>query len=140
MVHGGGDHVSAGVPVSGHGAGEIDKVHQPAAKQVAQDVGVVRQNDLSHLGLSAGHGAGNRVARTGRVGFGVELMVRSLHMPFAGIAGLAGRAGLSKMADRPIEWNQAGGLARPSLPVSAIAANYANPQGWRRAEWTRSRD
>jgi hypothetical protein len=61
VVHGGGDNVGAGVAIGGHGAGEIDEVHEASAEQVAQRVGVVGQDDLSHLRLRAGDGAGRRV-------------------------------------------------------------------------------
>ena len=64
VVHRRGDNVGARVPVGGHGAGQIDEVHQPPAQQVAQHVGVVGQNHLGHLRLCAGHGAGRGVAGT----------------------------------------------------------------------------
>ena len=65
VVHGGGDDVGARVTIGGHGAGEVDEVHEAAAEQVAQGVGVVGQDDLSHLRLRAGDGARNRVGFSG---------------------------------------------------------------------------
>src|ERR1035437_8576861 len=63
VVHGGGDDVGARVPVGGHGGGQIDEVHQPPAQQVAQDIGVVRQDQLGHLRLRAGDGADRKSTR-----------------------------------------------------------------------------
>ena len=60
VVHRGGDHVGTRVAVGGHGAGEVDEVHQAAAEQVAEGVGIVGQNDLSHLRLRVGYQAGQR--------------------------------------------------------------------------------
>jgi hypothetical protein len=57
VVHGGGDDMGARMTVSGHGAGEIDKVHETTAEKIAQGVGVVGQDDLCHLRLGAGNGA-----------------------------------------------------------------------------------
>src|SRR6202034_3853469 len=57
VFHGGGDDVAAGVAIGGHGADEVDEVHEAAAEQVAEGVGVVRQDELGHFGLRAGHGA-----------------------------------------------------------------------------------
>ena len=57
VVHGGGNDVGVRVAIGSHGSGEIDKVHQATAQQIAQGVGVVGQDDLSHLRLGAGHGA-----------------------------------------------------------------------------------
>jgi hypothetical protein len=54
VVHGGGDDVGAGVAISGHGSDEVDKVHEAAAEQVAEGVGVVGQDELGHLGLRFG--------------------------------------------------------------------------------------
>ena len=65
VVHGGSDDVGVRVPIGGHGAGEIDKVHQATAQQVAQCVGVVGQDELSHLRLGAGYRARNRVVLGG---------------------------------------------------------------------------
>jgi hypothetical protein len=65
VIHGRGHNVGARVPVGGHGAGHIDEVHQPSAQQIAQRVGVVGQDEFSHLGLGAGHGARNWVGRVG---------------------------------------------------------------------------
>ena len=49
VVHGRGHDKGARVTVSRHGPGQVDKVHQPPAQQVAQRVRVVGQNDLGHL-------------------------------------------------------------------------------------------
>src|ERR1700722_1236307 len=65
VIHGGGDHVGARVAIGGDGAGEVNEVHEAAAKQVAERVGVVREDDLSHLGLRAGNGAHLRVGFSG---------------------------------------------------------------------------
>jgi hypothetical protein len=46
--------VGAGVAIGGHGPDEVDKVHQAAAEQVAEGVGVVGQDELGHLGLGFG--------------------------------------------------------------------------------------
>ena len=54
------DHVIAGMAMSGHRAGHIDPMHEPAAQQRVQGVGVVGQNNLSHLRLRIAHGAGRR--------------------------------------------------------------------------------
>ena len=65
VVHGRGDDVGARVAIGGHGAGEIDKVHQAAAEQIAQSIGVVGQDNLGHLRLRAGYSAGNRIYFSG---------------------------------------------------------------------------
>ena len=57
VIHGRGDDVGARVPIGGHGAGQVDEVHQASAEQIAERVGVVGQDDLSHLRLRAGDGA-----------------------------------------------------------------------------------
>src|SRR5579864_2721351 len=51
VIDGGGDDVVTGMTVRGHGAGEIDPVHQASAEQGGERVGVVGQNDFGHLGL-----------------------------------------------------------------------------------------
>src|SRR6201998_1551580 len=61
VIHCRGDAMSAGVVIGGEWAGQVDEVHQAAAEEVAQGVGVVGQDDLSHLGLRAGYGAHLRV-------------------------------------------------------------------------------
>ena len=61
VIHGRGYDVSAGVAIGGNGSCKIDEVHEPAAKQVAERVGIVGQDDLSHFGLGAGHGPYRRV-------------------------------------------------------------------------------
>jgi hypothetical protein len=43
--------------VGGHGADEINEVHETAAEQVAEGVGVVRQNQLGHFRLRFGNAA-----------------------------------------------------------------------------------
>ena len=60
VIHGCGDRVTSGVPVSRHGAGEINPVHQPAAKEGAQGVGIIRQHNLCHLRLRISHGTGDQ--------------------------------------------------------------------------------
>ena len=61
VIHGRGDDVGARVAIGGDGAGEVDEVHEAAAEQIAEGVGVVGEDDLSHLGLGAGNGADERV-------------------------------------------------------------------------------
>ena len=41
--------------MGGQSAGQIDPVHQAAAEQRAQRVGVVGQNQFDHLGLRLAH-------------------------------------------------------------------------------------
>ena len=57
VFHGGGDDVGAGVAIGGHGADEVNEVHEAAAEQVAQSIGVVGQDELGHFRLRVGHGA-----------------------------------------------------------------------------------
>ena len=57
VLHGSGDDVAAGVAVGGHGADEVDEVHEAAAEQIAQGVGIVGQDQLGHFRLRLGHGA-----------------------------------------------------------------------------------
>ncbi len=61
VIHGRGDDVGARVPIGGDGAGEVDEVHQAAAEQIAKRVGVVGEDDFSHLGLRAGNSTDERV-------------------------------------------------------------------------------
>jgi hypothetical protein len=50
MVHRSGDHVRPGMAVGGHRRHQVDVMHEPAAQQVAQCVGVVGQHEFGHLG------------------------------------------------------------------------------------------
>lgn len=61
VIHGRGDDVSAGVAICRDRADDVDEVHEAAAEEVPKGVGIVGENDLSHLGLSAGNGADGRV-------------------------------------------------------------------------------
>ena len=65
VIHGCGDNMGARMAIGGDCAGEIDEVHEAAAEQVAERVGVVRENDLSHFGLGAGNGTHRRVGFSG---------------------------------------------------------------------------
>ena len=112
VVHGRGDHVGARVPVGGHGAGQIDEVHQPAAQQIAQGVGVVGQNDLSHLRLRAGHRARRRVGFS-RNSFVACSIFLAACVPHASSPPATMR-------------HDSGAAPRHTVPVSAIHANYAN--------------
>jgi len=47
-------HVRPRMPVSRHGAGQVDEVHQSSAQQVAERVGVVGQDDFGHFRLRIG--------------------------------------------------------------------------------------
>ncbi len=44
----------------GHGAGQIDPVHEASAEQGAERIGVVRQDDFGHLGLRIADRAGHQ--------------------------------------------------------------------------------
>ena len=57
MVHGSSDDGGAGVTAGGHGSGEIDELHEAAAEEVAEGVGVAGEDDLGALGLGVGDGA-----------------------------------------------------------------------------------
>ncbi len=46
MIDGSRHHVRARVAVRGHGAGEIDPVHEASAEKCVQTVGIVGQDDL----------------------------------------------------------------------------------------------
>ena len=54
VVDGGGDQQRAGVAVAGDGAGDVDQVHDGAAQDEPERVGVVGQHDLHHLGGGVG--------------------------------------------------------------------------------------
>jgi len=54
VVHRGGDDVGAGVAIGGHGSDEVDVMHEAAAEQVAEGVGVVGQDYFGHLRLRLG--------------------------------------------------------------------------------------
>jgi hypothetical protein len=43
--------MAVGMAMRGDGAGNIDKVHQPSAKKIAQRISVVGQHNFGHLGL-----------------------------------------------------------------------------------------
>jgi hypothetical protein len=49
-VHGCGHEQAAGVAVAGDGGGDVDEVHDGAAEDESERVGVVRQDDLHHFG------------------------------------------------------------------------------------------
>ena len=49
VIHRSRDHVRPGVAVGRHRAHQVDVVHEPAAQQVAQRIGVVGQDQLGHL-------------------------------------------------------------------------------------------
>src|SRR3954469_15246609 len=51
VVHGGGNDVTARVTVRGHGGGDVDEVHEASAKQIAERIGIVGEDDLRHLRL-----------------------------------------------------------------------------------------
>ena len=68
VVHRGGHHVGTRMAIGGHRARHVDKVQQPPAQQVAQNVGVVGQHKLRHLRLRVGHGAGDQAGSGGNVG------------------------------------------------------------------------
>jgi hypothetical protein len=61
VIHGRGDNMCARMAVGGDGPGDVDEMHETAAEQVAKSVGVIGENDLSHLRLSAGDCADRRV-------------------------------------------------------------------------------
>jgi hypothetical protein len=52
VVHGDGDGDGAGVAAGGHGADEVDELHEAAAEEVAEGVGIARKDDLGALGLA----------------------------------------------------------------------------------------
>jgi hypothetical protein len=58
VVHGGGDGEGAGVAAGGHGSDEVDELHEAAAEEVAEGVGVGGEDDLAALGLRGAHGTG----------------------------------------------------------------------------------
>ena len=53
-VHGRRDEQRPGVPVRGYRAGDVDEVHDRAAEDETQRVGIVRQDDLHHLRFRLG--------------------------------------------------------------------------------------
>ena len=55
-IHGSGDHGPPGVAHSRHGAGQIDQVHDLAAEDVAQAVGIVGQRQLRVFGVRFANG------------------------------------------------------------------------------------
>jgi len=57
VVHGGGDDDGPGVANGGDGADEVDELHQAAAKEVAEGVGVCGEDDFAALGLGLAHGS-----------------------------------------------------------------------------------
>lgn len=65
MVHAGGDDDRPCVAAGSHRSGQIDELHQAAAKQRAKRIGVAGEDDLGALGLGVGHGA--REERFGHV-------------------------------------------------------------------------
>ena len=69
VIHRSRDDVGARVAIGGDGAGEIDEVHQATAEEVAERVGVVGEDNLSHFGLGAGHRADKRVGFSRAHGF-----------------------------------------------------------------------
>jgi hypothetical protein len=105
VVHGGGNDVGAGVAIGGHGAGEIDEVHEPPAEEIAKGVGVVGKDDLGHFGLGAGDSADYGA------GFG-----QAHEAPF-----------IHRRLTKPwlqYEWRLP--VRRKMNPVSAIDAKFAN--------------
>ena len=50
VIHRGRHYVASAMPVCRHCARDIDKVHQPAAEQVVQRIGVIGQHHLRHFG------------------------------------------------------------------------------------------
>ncbi len=61
VIHGRGNDVGARVAIGGDGPSEVDEVHEAAAEEIAQGVGVVGEDDLSHLGLRACYGTHKRI-------------------------------------------------------------------------------
>ena len=59
----GGDEQAARVAVAGDGAGDVDEVHDRAAEDEPERVGVVRQDDLHHLRRGLGGRLGLRPSR-----------------------------------------------------------------------------
>src|SRR5215469_15133853 len=55
------DHVVAGMTVARHGSGKFDPMHQAATEKCSQWVGIVGQNDFSHLRLRISDGAWDEV-------------------------------------------------------------------------------
>ena len=63
VIDGCGHDVVARVAMRGHGAGQIDPVHQASAQQGGERIGVIRQNDFRHFGLRIPHRAGRQRSR-----------------------------------------------------------------------------
>ncbi len=59
VVHGGRDGDGPGVAAGGHGADEVDVLHEASAEEVAEGVGVGGEDDFGALGLRFGDGAGD---------------------------------------------------------------------------------
>ena len=55
MIDAGGDYRQPGVAHGGHGAGQIDQVHDLTAKEIAEHVGVVRQGQLRVIRVGFPH-------------------------------------------------------------------------------------
>ncbi len=49
VVHGRGDDVGARVAIGSDGAGQVDEVHEATAEEIAEGIGVVGEDNLSHL-------------------------------------------------------------------------------------------
>ena len=54
----------AGMPVAGNGPSDVDEVHDLAAEDEAERIGVVRQHHLNHLGGGVGRAFGREVQLT----------------------------------------------------------------------------
>jgi hypothetical protein len=62
VIDRGGDGITARVAVGGERSGEIDPVHETAAQQVVQGIGIVGKNNLIHLRLRIDNGARGEIA------------------------------------------------------------------------------
>jgi hypothetical protein len=51
VIHGNGHDQAAGVPMGGNGPRHVDQMHDLASQDVAEGIGVVRQDHFHHLGL-----------------------------------------------------------------------------------------
>jgi hypothetical protein len=58
VIHGGGDDEGARVAAGGHGTDEIHELHQAAAEEVTEGVGVRGEDDLAAFGLGGADGTG----------------------------------------------------------------------------------
>src|ERR1700759_72524 len=65
----------ARMPVGRHRAHQVNEVHQAAAQQIAQRVGVVRQDQLRHLAARFGNGTGRQLS--GKVHGQVSLVLEA---------------------------------------------------------------